>query len=141
MDLIPRDDRGHIVGPACGEGQVYEVSAGVLGIGVMPKEVSSGNVFADLGLKNPEELLAKAQIVQRIADIIAERKLTQAQVAKVLGIDKTKVSALLRGKLSGFSTDRVFRFLNALGRDVEIVTSGPLGMKATQKHGLSLHEI
>src|SRR3954470_2109430 len=84
-------------------------------------EASSGNVFADLGLKNPEELLAKAQLVQRIADIIAERKLTQARAAKLLGIDQPKVSALLRGKLDGFSTDRLFRFLNALGRDVEIV--------------------
>jgi predicted XRE-type DNA-binding protein len=84
-------------------------------------EESSGNVFADLGLKNPEELLAKAQLVQRIADIIAERKLTQARAAKILGVDQPKVSALLRGKLDGFSTDRLFRFLNALGRDVDIV--------------------
>src|SRR4051795_6670253 len=83
-------------------------------------EASSGNVFADLGLKNPEELLAKAELVQRISDIIAERKLTQARAAKVLGIDQPKVSALLRGKLDGFSIDRLFRFLNALGRDVEI---------------------
>ena len=87
----------------------------------VPIEQSSGNVFADLGLKNPEELLAKAELVQRIADIIAERKLTQVRAAKLLGIDQPKVSALLRGKLDGFSTDRLFRFLNALGRDVEIV--------------------
>ncbi len=87
----------------------------------VPVEQSSGNVFADLGLKNPEELMAKAELVQRIADIIAERKLTQARAAKLLGIDQPKVSALLRGKLDGFSTDRLFRFLNALGRDVEIV--------------------
>ena len=83
-------------------------------------EPSSGNVFADLGLKNPAELLAKAELVQRISDIIAERKLTQARAAKLLGIDQPKVSALLRGKLDGFSIDRLFRFLNALGRDVEI---------------------
>src|SRR5438270_11390839 len=87
----------------------------------VPIEQSSGNVFADLGLKDPEELLAKAELVQRIADIIAERKLTQVRAAKLLGIDQPKVSALLRGKLDGFSTDRLFRFLNALGRDVEIV--------------------
>jgi predicted XRE-type DNA-binding protein len=85
-----------------------------------PIEASSGNVFADLGLKNPEELLAKAELVQRIADIITERKLTQGRAAKLLGIDQPKVSALLRGKLDGFSIDRLFRFLNALGRDVEI---------------------
>lgn len=84
-------------------------------------EPSGGNVFADLGLKNPEVLLAKAELAQRIADIIAERKLTQVRAAKLLGIDQPKVSALLRGRLGGFSTDRLFRFLNALGRDVEIV--------------------
>jgi predicted XRE-type DNA-binding protein len=83
-------------------------------------EASSGNVFADLGLKNPEELLAKAELVQRISDVIAERKLTQVRAAKLLGIDQPKVSALLKGKLDGFSIDRLFRFLNALGRDVEI---------------------
>jgi predicted XRE-type DNA-binding protein len=84
-------------------------------------ERSSGNVFADLGLKNAEELLAKAELVQRISEFIAERKLTQIRAVELLGIDQPKVSALLRGKLDGFSTDRLFRFLNALGRDVEIV--------------------
>src|SRR4051794_11182301 len=85
-----------------------------------PIEPSSGNVFADLGLENPEELLAKAELVQRISVILTERKLTQMRAAKVLGIDQPKVSALLRGKLDGFSIGRLFRFLNALGRDVEI---------------------
>jgi predicted XRE-type DNA-binding protein len=84
-------------------------------------EPSSGNVFADLDLKNPEELLAKAELVQRICDIIAERKLTQTRAAAILDIDQPKVSALMRGKLDGFSLDRLFRFLNALGRDVDIV--------------------
>ncbi len=73
----------------------------------VPIEQSSGNVFADLGLKKPEELLAKAELVQRIADIIAERKLTQVRAAKLLGVDQPKVSALLRGKLDGFSIDRL----------------------------------
>jgi predicted XRE-type DNA-binding protein len=59
--------------------------------------------------------------VQRIVDIIAKRKLTQVRAAKLLGIDQPKVSALLRGKLDGFSTDWLFRFLNALGRGVEIL--------------------
>ncbi len=87
----------------------------------VPVEPSSGNVFADLGLKDPEELLAKSELVQRIADIIAERKLTQVRAARLLGIDQPKVSALLRGRLDGFSIDRLFRFLNALGDDVEII--------------------
>jgi predicted XRE-type DNA-binding protein len=82
---------------------------------------SSGNVFADLALKKPGEMLAKAEIVQRICDIIAERRLTQTKAASLLGVDQPKISALMRGKLDGFSLDRLFRFLNALGRDVEIV--------------------
>jgi predicted XRE-type DNA-binding protein len=84
-------------------------------------EASSGNVFADLQVPDPEESLAKAKLVQRIADVIAERKLTQARAAAILGVDQPKVSALVRGKFEGFSIDRLLRFLNALGRDVEIV--------------------
>lgn len=84
-------------------------------------EESSGNVFADIGLKNPDELLAKAELVHRICTIIGERKLTQLRAAKILGIDQPKISALMCGRLDGFSTDRLFRFLNALGNDVEIV--------------------
>ena len=93
-------------------------------------EASSGNVFADLGLSRPEEALAKAVLVARICDIIAHRKLTQAKAADILGIDQPKVSALLRGKLDGFSTDRLFLFLNRLGQNVEIVIK-PLRRGAT----------
>jgi predicted XRE-type DNA-binding protein len=100
--------------------------------GVLPKrematasvqevEASSGNVFADLGLADAGEALAKAELARRICDILAQRKMTQAQAAAVLGIDQPKVSALIRGKIRGFSTDRLFRFLNALGQDVEII--------------------
>jgi len=82
---------------------------------------SSGNVFEDLGLPNAEERLAKAQIVSQIARIIKKRKLTQTQAAKQLGINQPKISALLRGNLAGFSTDRLIKFLNLLGQDVDIV--------------------
>jgi predicted XRE-type DNA-binding protein len=81
---------------------------------------SSGNVFEDLGLPNADELLLKAELVHQISEIISERQLTQIEAAKILGIDQPKVSSLVRGKLSGFSTERLFRFLNALGRNVEI---------------------
>jgi predicted XRE-type DNA-binding protein len=84
-------------------------------------EASSGNVFADLEMPDADATLAKAKLAQRIGAILAARKLTQAQAAAVLGIDQPKVSALIRGKLDGFSTDRLFRFLNSLGQDVEIV--------------------
>ena len=81
----------------------------------------SGNIYADLGLPNPEVALAKAELALRIKAGIEQRRLTQMEAAKLLGVDQAKVSALVRGRLSGFSIDRLFRFLNALGRDVEIV--------------------
>ena len=83
-------------------------------------EQGSGNVFADLGLPNPDLALAKAKLVQRIRDIITERRLTQVQAAMLLGLDQPKVSALVRGRVAGYSIDRLFRFLNALGQRVEI---------------------
>jgi len=81
---------------------------------------SSGNVFADLDLPDAEALKAKAQIAYRICQILDERKLTQKRAAAVLGIDQPKISNLRRGRLDGFSADRLFRFLTALDRDVEI---------------------
>jgi predicted XRE-type DNA-binding protein len=81
---------------------------------------SSGNVFADLGLPNPDELLLKAELTDRISDLISDRELTEAEAAELLGVDRSTVSELLRGKLSGFSTESLFRFLNALGSNVEI---------------------
>lgn len=83
-------------------------------------EESSGNVFADLGISNPEEALAKSQLAWEIHKIIKKRKLTQAKVAKILKIDQPKVSLLLRGYLKSFSMERLFRFLNDLGQDIYI---------------------
>jgi predicted XRE-type DNA-binding protein len=81
---------------------------------------SSGNVFADLGLADPIEALAKAELARAISLAIAKRHLTQAEAAAVLGIDQPKVSALTRGRLDGFSIDRLLRFLLALDHDVQI---------------------
>lgn len=83
--------------------------------------ISSGNVFADLGFPNAGEMLAKAELAQKISGIIARRGLTQAEAAGVLGVDQPKVSALKRGRISGFSLERLVRFLILLGLDVEIV--------------------
>jgi predicted XRE-type DNA-binding protein len=87
-----------------------------------PKQIDrgSGNVFADLDLPNPDIALAKAELVQLIRAILTDRKLTQAKAADLLGLDQPKVSALLRGRVDGYSIDRLFRFLNALGHRVEI---------------------
>ncbi len=86
-------------------------------------EISSGNVFADLGLPNSEELLAKTELASQINDLIKEKKLTQVAAGKLLGIDQPKVSDLSKGKLSGFSLERLFKFLNLLGQDITIKIS------------------
>jgi len=93
-------------------------------------QVSSGNIFADLGMPNSDEMLMKAELVRQITEILSQRKLNQVQAAEVLGIDQPKVSALMRGKLTGFSTERLFRFLNALGCDVQIVVKQNLELPA-----------
>ena len=87
----------------------------------MERFFSEGNVFADLGLPDADHLLAKADLAIEISSIIEDRGLTQAEAAEIMGVDQPKVSALVRGRLGGFSMERLYRFLNALGRDVEIV--------------------
>lgn len=84
-------------------------------------EKGSGNVFKDLGLDKPKERLAKAKIASLIYNIIEERKLTQKEAGTILGINQPKVSALRNGRLSGFSMDRLFAFLQALDQDIEII--------------------
>jgi predicted XRE-type DNA-binding protein len=81
---------------------------------------SSGNVFADLGTPRAEEALAKAELAQKIIDIIRSRRLTQVQAAELLNVDQPKISALTRGRLAGYSIDRLLRFLMLLGNDIEI---------------------
>lgn len=104
-------------------------------IDTIPVTRGSSNVFADLGLPNPEERLAKAQLAARIDDVIRRRKLTQQQAAKLIGIDQPKISHLLHGRLSGFSTQRLIDFLNALGQDVEIIVrAAPRSRKRGRLH-------
>jgi predicted XRE-type DNA-binding protein len=81
---------------------------------------SSGNVFADMGLPAPEEELTKAQLASHIRQVIKRQRLTQAAAAAVMGIDQPKVSALLNGRLTNFSSERLMRLLTALGQDVDI---------------------
>lgn len=81
---------------------------------------STGNVFADLGLAQSDDLLAKAELAAKIIEEIQRRRLTQAKAAVLLGMDQPKISALRRGKLTGFSIERLMRMLLLLGRDIEI---------------------
>ena len=82
---------------------------------------SSGNVFADLGLPDPDERLTKAQLAVAINALLQRRRLAQTKAARQLSISQPKVSALRNYKLDGFSVERLMHFLTALDQDVEIM--------------------
>ncbi len=82
---------------------------------------SCGNVFGDLNLPDPELLLAKAKLCAKISKIVRERRLTQAKAAKLMGLTQPNVSEILGGRLDGFTLDRLFRCLDALDQEVEII--------------------
>jgi predicted XRE-type DNA-binding protein len=84
-------------------------------------EESSGNVFADIGIPNPEEHLAKAKLAGRIISLLEKKKITQKQAAKLLQIDQPRISDLICGRLRRFSTEKLLYFLIALDQDIEIV--------------------
>lgn len=88
-------------------------------------EHGDGNVFADLGLPNPDTHLVKADLVARIDYIIRKLGLAQAQAARELGLSQPDVSRLLRGRFGQYSVERLLRLLVALGRDVDIVIKRP----------------
>ena len=92
-------------------------------------EPGSGNVFADIGIPEPEEALAKARLADLIAESFEKEGLTQAQAAELLDIDQGSVSKLVNGRLDGFSQERLIRYLNALGNHVEIVVRRPEGFR------------
>lgn len=83
-------------------------------------EIGSDNVFADLGLENAEELKTKTLLLIEIRRIVKAKKLKQAEIANVFDVPQSKVSKLLNGKVSGFSTDRLMKFLTILDQDVNI---------------------
>jgi predicted XRE-type DNA-binding protein len=82
---------------------------------------SSGNVFWDLGLPDPDGLLAKAELTRQLYEAIKQRGLTQAEAAKLLGLRQPDVSKLMRAQHTGFSTDRLMKLLTRLGHDVQII--------------------
>jgi predicted XRE-type DNA-binding protein len=84
-------------------------------------EKSSGNVFADIGFANDQEMLVKANLALKISEIITQRRLTQIEAAAVLGMPQPKLSKLLRGQFHGVSETKMLECLNKLGRDIQIV--------------------
>jgi predicted XRE-type DNA-binding protein len=81
---------------------------------------SGRNVFADLGLAEAENRLLKAQLALKIQQLVNQKGTTQAEIAPLLGLDQPKVFNLMRGRLAGFSAERLFVILNRLGHNVEV---------------------
>ena len=101
-------------------------------VGLEQITVSSGNVFADFGLPNPEEARAKSDLAFLVRSIIKQKNLTQKQAAELIGIDQPKVSKITSGKLSEFTLEWLMNCLVSLGVDIEI--------RATKKsHNPSIH--
>lgn len=88
-------------------------------------EVSSDNIFADLGLEGSEELLARAQLMHQLGLLIKSSKLSQKQIAQKLGITQPKVSMLISGKFNEFSSEKLMHYLSLIGCYVEISIQKP----------------
>jgi len=85
-------------------------------------EVGSGNIFADLGLPDAEDMLLKSTIVIELRRLIKHRKLTQTAAAKLVGVSQADLSKILHGHFRGYSEARLMRMLTAFDQDVEITT-------------------
>jgi predicted XRE-type DNA-binding protein len=100
-------------------------------------ELSSGNVFQDLGFLNAEEHLVKAQLVFKIDKLMKERHMKQVEAALRFGIRQPDVSRMLRGDFRQFSVERLLRFLVALDQDVAIVVKP----RADDQHAAALQVV
>ncbi len=96
-------------------------------------EISSGNVFKDIGLDQSDELIVRSNLLMEVSSLIEKSGLSQAEVAKKLGITQPKVSMLVKGRLSAFSTDTLLRYLSRLGCKVEIRIHKPRARRSIFK--------
>ena len=97
-------------------------------------EVTEGNVFAALGRKNSDELLARAELLDKVSTLIENSGLSQSEVAKKLGVTQPKVSMLVNGRLSEFGTDTLLHYLSLLGCEVKIRVKQPRSRIGIFKH-------
>ena len=98
-------------------------------------EAGSGNVYADLGLADAQEMLVKANLASEIAEIIKHLNITQQQAAELLAMPQPKVSKMLRGQFRGISESKMLDCLARLGRDIDIVVKPARGKTKTNATG------
>jgi predicted XRE-type DNA-binding protein len=83
-------------------------------------EEGSGNVFADLGLPEADELLSRAKLGFHVYELLKDRGLKQREIVALLDIKQPEVSHLMNGHFNRFTTDKLLDFLRRLGRKVTI---------------------
>ena len=98
-------------------------------------DVTYENVFADLGLEQSDELIARAKLLYQVGELIKSSKLSQKDVATKLEISQPKVSTLVSGKLSAFSTDTLLHYLSILGCNVQIKVRKPKSLDIFRQRG------
>ena len=81
-------------------------------------EESSGNVFADLGLKDADELFMRGKIGIQVIRLLKQRKLKQREVSQLLGIPQPEVSHLMNGEFQRFSEEKLMLFLKRLDTEI-----------------------
>ena len=86
-------------------------------------EISSGNVFADLELEDPQELQARSMIGFHVIELLKDKNMKQREIGSLLGIKQAEVSHLLNGHLSRFSIEKLMNFLKCLNQKVTIKIS------------------
>jgi|HubBroStandDraft_6_1064221.scaffolds.fasta_scaffold155953_2 predicted XRE-type DNA-binding protein len=91
------------------------------------------SAFHSLGLADADDLVLRAELMRKIGSIIAARGLTQAQAAALMGMDQPRVSALLAGKITKFSADRLLRALSDLGQNIELRITPARGRKGRMR--------
>jgi predicted XRE-type DNA-binding protein len=100
--------------------------------------VTTDNIFADLGLKNADELRARSDLMSEVVSMIRNSGLTQKEIAEILGISAPKVSALMNGKINNFSNDTLVHYLTLLGCNIEIRVLPQRHISRSAKRGVLL---
>lgn len=86
-------------------------------------EESSGNIFADLGLADADELYARSMLGIYVLQLLKKRNIKQREMADILGIKQPDVSHIMNGHFSRFTTDKLLEFLKRLNQKVTIQVS------------------
>jgi predicted XRE-type DNA-binding protein len=108
------------------------------GHGAIEYEAGSGNVFADLGLPDANERLARSKLGFHVFKLLADKRITQREMAALLGVRQPEVSHLMNGHFNRFSSDKLLGFLERLDRKVTIRISPHHPGEPYQEVGFSL---